>query len=267
MHVGGSEGAGMTKIHPSAIVHEGALLGVDVEIGPYSIIGPNVKLGDRTKVMPQVFLDGHTSLGAECIVFPFASIGSQTQDLKFKGGTTYVEIGDRTTLREYVTVNSGTADGEVTKVGSNSLIMAYCHVAHGCKVGNRVIMANNASLSGDVLVEDDVVIGGMAGIHQFTRIGTCAMIGGMAKITQDVPPYMLVDGNPSGVHGINSVKLQRLNVSAETISLVKKAFKMLYRDGLSTRQAMERIQVELPKTPEIERIIKFIETSERGILK
>ncbi|MEI6167223.1 MAG: acyl-ACP--UDP-N-acetylglucosamine O-acyltransferase [bacterium] len=258
----------MTKIHPSAIVHEGALLGVDVEIGPYSIIGPNVKLGDRTKVMPQVFLDGHTSMGAECIVFPFASIGSQTQDLKYKvGNKTYVEIGDRTTVREYVTINSGTMDGEVTKVGSGSLIMAYCHVAHGCKVGNRVIMANNASLSGDVLVEDDVVIGGMSGIHQFTRIGTCAMIGGLAKITQDVPPYMLVDGNPSGVHGINSVKLQRLNVSVETVALVKKAFKLLYREGLSTRQAMERIHAELPKVPEIEHLIKFIETSERGILK
>ena len=258
----------MTKIHPSAIVHEGALLGVDVEIGPYSIIGPNVKLGDRTKVMPQVFLDGHTSMGADCMVYPFASIGSQTQDLKYKvGNKTYVEIGDRTTVREYVTINSGTMDGEVTKVGSGSLIMAYCHVAHGCKVGNRVIMANNASLSGDVLVEDDVVIGGMSGIHQFTRIGTCAMIGGMAKITQDVPPYMLVDGNPSGVHGINSVKLQRLNVSVETVALVKKAFKLLYREGLSTRQAMERIQAELPKVPEIEHLIKFIETSERGILK
>ena len=258
----------MTKIHPSAIVHEGALLGVDVEIGPYSIIGPNVKLGDRTKEMPQVFLDGHTSMGAECIVFPFASIGSQTQDLKYKvGNKTYVEIGDRTTVREYVTINSGTMDGEVTKVGSGSLIMAYCHVAHGCKVGNRVIMANNASLSGDVLVEDDVVIGGMSGIHQFTRIGTCAMIGGLAKITQDVPPYMLVDGNPSGVHGINSVKLQRLNVSVETVALVKKAFKLLYREGLSTRQAMERIHAELPKVPEIEHLIKFIETSERGILK
>ena len=267
MHVGGPEGAGMTKIHPSAIVHEGAMLGVDVEIGPFSVIGPNLKIGDRTKVMPQVFLDGHTTLGADCIVFPFASIGSQTQDLKFKGGTTYVEIGDHTTLREYVTVNSGTADGEVTRVGSHSLIMAYCHVAHGCQVGNRVIMANNSALSGDVLVEDDVVIGGMSGVHQFTRIGTCAMIGGLAKITQDVPPYMLVDGNPSGVHGINSVKLQRMNVAPETVATVKKAFKILYRDGLSTRQAMERIHAELPKTPEIERLIKFIETSERGILK
>ena len=166
-----------------------------------------------------------------------------------------------------MTSNSSPMDGEVTKVGSGSIIMAHGHVAPGCKVGNGVIMANRASLSGDVLVEDDVVIGGMSGIHQFTRIGTCAMIGGLAKITQDVPPYMLVDGNPSGVHGINSVKLQRLNVSVETVALVKKAFKLLYREGLSTRQAMERIHAELPKVPEIEHLIKFIETSERGILK
>lgn len=257
----------MTNIHPTAIIHEGAQLGVDVEVGPYSIVGPNVKLGDRTKVMPQVFLDGHTTLGAECTVFPFASIGSQTQDLKFKGGTTYVEIGDKTTLREYVTVNSGTADGEVTRVGSHCHIMAYCHVAHGCRVGNRVIMANLASLSGDVLVEDDVVIGGMSGIHQFTRIGTCAMIGGLCKVTQDVPPYMLADGSPVGIHGINSVRLQRLNASTETVSLIKKAFKIIYRDGLSTRQALERLRAELQMVPELERLIKFIETSERGIIK
>lgn len=257
----------MTRIHPSAIVHEGAQLGVDVEIGPYSIVGPNVKIGDRARIMPQVFLDGHTTLGEECTVFPFASIGSQTQDLKFKGGTTYAEIGARTTIREYVTVNSGTADGEVTRVGSHCHIMAYCHVAHGCRVGDRVIMANCASLSGDVLVENDVVIGGMTGIHQFTRIGCCAMVGGLAKITQDVPPYMLVDGSPAGIHGINSVKLQRMNVPAETVALIKKAFKVLCREGLSTRQALEKIRAEFAMTPEIEHLVTFIETSERGIIK
>ena len=257
----------MTSIHPSAIVHEGAQLGVDVEIGPYSIVGPGVKLGDRTKVMAQVFLDGLTTLGADCTVFPFASLGSKTQDLKYKGGNTYVEIGSKTTIREYVTINSGTADGEVTRVGSGTLIMAYCHVAHGCRVGDRVIMANQASLAGDVLVEDDVVIGGMTGIHQFTRIGGYAMVGGMVKVTQDVPPFMLVDGTPAGVFGINSVKLQRLNFAAETQASLKKAYKILYRDGLSTRQALERMKAELEMSPELERLIKFIETSERGIIK
>ena len=257
----------MTSIHPSAIVHEGAQLGVDVEIGPYSIIGPGVKIGDRTRIMPQVFLDGHTTLGPACTVFPFASIGSQTQDLKFKGGTTYVEIGANTTVREYVTINSGTADGEVTRVGSNCLIMAYCHVAHGCRVGNRVIMANQASLAGDVLVEDDAVIGGMSGVHQFVRIGGYAMVGGLVKVTQDVPPFMLVDGTPAAVFGINSVKLQRLNIPAETQGVLKKAYKILYREGLSTRQALERIRAELTLVPELERLLTFIETSQRGIIK
>jgi UDP-N-acetylglucosamine acyltransferase len=257
----------MTNIHPSAVVHEGAELGVDVEIGPYSIVGPNVRLGDRSRIMPQVFLDGHTRLGSECVVFPFASIGSQTQDLKFKGGTTFVEIGDRTTLREYVTVNSGTADGEVTRVGSGCHIMAYCHVAHGSQVGNRVIMANNAALSGDVIVEDDAVLGGFAGVHQFCRIGGFAMIGGMTKISQDVPPYMLVDGNPPAVHGINSVKLQRLNVPGETQAVLKKAYKLLYREGLSTRQAVERIRAECPASPELDHLLTFVESSKRGILK
>jgi len=257
----------MTSIHPSAIVHEGAQLGADVEIGPYSIVGPNVKLGDRAKVMAQVFLDGFLSIGADCTIFPFASLGSKTQDLKYKGGKTYVEIGSKTTIREYVTINSGTVDGEVTRVGSGALIMAYCHVAHGCTVGDRVIMANQASLAGDVLVEDDVVIGGMTGIHQFTRIGGFAMVGGMVKVTQDVPPFMLVDGTPAAVFGINSVKLQRLNVPEDTQSLLKKAYRMLYRDGLSTRQALDKMKAELTMSPELERLIHFIETSKRGIIK
>ncbi len=257
----------MSCIHPSAVVHEGAQLGVDVEIGPYSVIGPHVRLGDRTRIMPHVFLDGHTTLGVECTVFPFASIGSLTQDLKYRGGTTYVEVGDRTTFREYVTVHSGTADGEVTRVGSGCLIMAYCHVAHGSRVGDRVIMANAASLSGDVLVEDDAVIGGMTGIHQFTRIGRMAMVGGMSRITQDVPPFMLVEGNPAAAHGVNSVKMQRTNIPAETQAVIKKAYRLLYREGLSTRQAVERIRAELPSLPEIQQLLAFIESSERGILK
>ncbi len=257
----------MSGVHPTAVVHEGAQLGVDIEIGPYSIVGPNVKLGDRVRIMPHVFLDGHTTLGAECTVFPFASVGAATQDLKFKGGTTFVEIGDRTTIRECATIHSGTADGEVTRVGSGCLIMAYCHVAHGCRVGDRVIMANAASLSGDVAVEDDAVIGGMTGIHQFTRVGRMAMVGGMSRITQDVPPYLLVEGNPPAVHGVNSVKLQRLNVSAETQATLKKAYKLLYREGLSTRQAVDRIRAELPPVPEIVHLLAFIESSQRGIIK
>jgi UDP-N-acetylglucosamine acyltransferase len=217
--------------------------------------------------MPHVFLDGHTTLGAECTVFPFASVGTRTQDLKYRGGTTYVEIGDGTTLREYVTVHSGTADGEATRVGQGCLIMAYCHVAHGSRVGDRVIMSNAASLSGDVVVEDDAVIGGMTGVHQFTRIGRMAMVGGMSRITQDVPPFMLVEGNPATAHGINSVKMQRANMPAETQAALKKAFRLLYREGLSTRQAVDRIHAELPAVPEVQHLLAFIDASQRGILK
>lgn len=257
----------MTRIHPSAIVHEGARLGEDVEIGAYSIVGPQVTIGDRTRIMPQVFLDGRTTFGADCTVFPFASIGSLTQDLKYKGGETFVQIGDKTTIREYVTINSGTADGEVTRVGSGCLVMAYCHVAHGSQVGNRVIMANGASLSGDGVIEDDATIGGMTGIHQFTRIGCFAMVGGMSRITQDVPPYMLVEGNPAEARGINVIKLQRMDVSAEVQTTLKKAYKILCREGLSTRQALEKMRVELPMSPEVEYLIQFIEASQRGIIK
>ena len=257
----------MTGIHPSAIVHEGAELGADVEIGPYSIVGPHVKLGDRTRVLPHVFLDGRTTLGSDCVVYPFASIGAQSQDRKFKGGATFVEIGDRTTLREYVSVHCGTKDGEVTRIGVDCLILAYCHVAHGCRVGNRVTMANASALSGEVVVEDEAVLGGMTGIHQFTRIGRLAMVGGLSRITQDVPPFMLVEGNPAAARSPNTVGMERRGIPAESVTHMKKAYRLLYRDGLSTRQAVERIRAEIPSTPEIVHLLEFIETSERGIVK
>lgn len=257
----------MTSIHPSAIVHEGAQLGVDVEIGPYSIVGANVKLGDRTRIMAHVFLDGRTTVGADCIVYPFASVGAQSQDRKFKGGATFVEIGDRTTLREYVSVHSGTKEGETTQVGSDDLILAYCHIAHGCKVGNRVTMANSSALSGEVVVEDEAVIGGMTGVHQFTRIGRLAMVGGLSRITQDIPPFMLIEGNPATARSVNTVGMERRGVSPESVASIKRAYRLLYRDGLSTRQAVERIRAEVPACPEVAHLLSFIEASERGIIK
>ncbi|MBU4198776.1 MAG: acyl-ACP--UDP-N-acetylglucosamine O-acyltransferase [Verrucomicrobia bacterium] len=257
----------MTKIHATAIVASGAELGVDVEIGAYSIVGPQVKIGDRTRIMPQVFLDGRTTIGAECAIFPFASIGSQTQDLKFKGGTTYVEIGDQTTLREYVTVNSGTNEGDVTRVGSRCHILAYSHVAHQCIIGNEVIMSNATNLGGHVIVEDGVGIGGMCGVHQFVRIGTMSFIGACSKVTQDIPPYMLADGNPAMPHGINIVGLQRRNVSEEVRKMLKDAYKILYRQNLTTRQAFELIKTDIPVCAERDRLVAFVEASERGIAR
>jgi UDP-N-acetylglucosamine acyltransferase len=257
----------MTHIHPTAIVAAGAQVGTDVEIGAYSVMGPHVTIGDRTRVMPHVVIDGCTTIGQGCTIFPFASVGGQTQDLKFKGGRTFVEIGDNTTLREYVTVNSGTAEGEVTKVGSGCHIMAYCHVAHKCTVGNGVIMANGATLAGEVTVEDEAVLGGLSGVHQFVRVGRLAMLGGMTKLTQDLPPFVLVDGNPATPRGINQIGMQRHNVPADSISVLKNAFRLLYHESLSTRQAVERIRAELQSCPELDHFLAFIAASQRGIIK
>ena len=257
----------MSKIHPSAIVDPGARLGEGVEIGPYCVVGPHVKLGNSTRLMSHVVVDGWTTLGEGCTVFPFASIGQMTQDLKYKGGAPRVEIGDRTTLREYVTVNAATHDGDVTRVGSRCHIMAYVHVAHDCVVGNEVVMANAATLAGHVIIEDQAIIGGLCGIHQFVRIGRLAITGGCTKLTQDLPPFMMADGNPVEVRAINSVGLKRRGVSEATEGLIKKAHKILYREGLSTRQALEMIGQQIELVPEIEHLINFIKSSERGIAK
>ncbi|MBN1674452.1 MAG: acyl-ACP--UDP-N-acetylglucosamine O-acyltransferase [Kiritimatiellae bacterium] len=257
----------MTSIHPTAVIAEGARLGQGVEVGPYSVIGPNVSVGDRTRIMAHVFLDGCTRVGAECTVFPFSSIGTQTQDLKYAGGKTAVEIGDRTTLREYVTVNSGTAEGECTRVGSDCHIMAYSHVAHTCTIGDGVIMANGSQLAGEVVVERQAVLGGLVGVHQFCRIGRLAMIGHNSKVNQDVPPFMLADGNPLAVRGVNSVGMERKKVNAKARAALKNAHRFLYRMDLSTRQALEKIRAELEMLPEVEHLVRFIEESERGIVK
>ena len=181
----------------TAIVHPKAQIGSGCEIGPYCVIGENVALGDGCQLHSHVVIDGHTKLGRENEIFPFASLGLKTQDLKWKGGVTRTEIGDRNTFREYVTIHSATGDGEVTRVGSHNNILAYCHIAHNCTLGNHIIMSNVATLAGHVTVEDHAVIGGLAAVHQFCRIGKMSMIGGCSKIVQDVPPFMIVDGNPA----------------------------------------------------------------------
>lgn len=257
----------MTNIHPSSVVAGGAVLEDGVEIGPYCVIGPNVTIGAGTKLMSHVVLDGYTKLGSRCNVFPFASIGTQTQDLKYKGGRTCVEIGDRTTIREYVTVNSATNDGEVTRVGSDCHIMAYCHVAHACVVGNSVIMANCATLAGEVVVEDMAVVGGLSAVHQFVRIGRMCMIGGCSRITQDCPPYTMVVGNPAEVKGLNTVGMERRGVSSEAQKEIKEAYRILFRKGLSTSQALDAIKAELKMGQELDYFVQFVQKSERGIVK
>ena len=257
----------MTTIHPTAIVSPKATLGDGVEIGPYCVIGPDVKVGDGANLHSHVVVDGWTTVGKKCEIFPFASVGTQSQDLKYKGGKTFVEIGDGTTLREYVTVNSGTREGEVTRVGSGCHILACAHIAHGCVLGNGVIMVNSSLLAGEVIIEDQATIGALTGVHQFVRIGRMCFVGGMSRITQDCPPFMIVVGSPPEVPGINSVGLSRRNISEESQVLLKQAHRLLYRSGLSTRQALERIRGEVTMCPEVEYLIAFIEKSERGITK
>ncbi len=257
----------MTEIHYSAVVHPNAKIGENCFIGPFCVLGPNVVLGANCKLHSHVVIDGFTSLGSGNEIFPFASIGLKTQDLKWKGGVTRTEIGDNNTFREYVTVHSATSDGEITRVGSNNHILAYCHLAHNVTLGHHVIMSNVATLAGHVTVEDHAVIGGLAAIHQFCRIGKMSIVGGCSKVVQDVPPFMMADGNPAETRTINKVGMERNGVSADAQSAMKQAYKILFREGLTIPNALKRIEDELVPSPELLHLIQFVRSSERGISK
>ena len=254
-------------IHQTAIIHPNAKIGSGCEVGPYCIIGEHVALGDKCKLHSHVVIDGHTTLGSGNEIFPFASIGLKTQDLKWKGGVTRTEIGDGNTFREYVTIHSATSDGEVTRVGSHNTILAYCHVAHNCMLGSRIIMSNVATLAGHVTVEDQAIVGGLAAVHQFCRIGRLSIIGGCSKVVQDVPPFMLVDGNPAETRTINKVGLERNRVSPEAQAALKQAYKILFREGLILANALARIETELPPLAEILHLLQFCHASQRGLTK
>lgn len=254
-------------IHPTAVIHPKAEVGADCEIGPYCVIGEHVVLGRGCRLHSHVVIDGHTRLGAENEIFPFASIGLKTQDLKWVGGITRTEIGDRNTFREYVTIHSATGDGESTVVGSQNHILAYCHIAHNVVLGNQIIMSNVATLAGHVIVEDHAVVGGLAAVHQFCRIGKLSIIGGCSKVVQDVPPFMLVDGNPGETRTVNKVGLERKGVSEAAQAALRQAYRILFRDGLTIPNALSRIEQELPPLPEIQHLLQFVRTSQRGISK
>ena len=253
-------------VHPSAIVHPNAKIGEGCEIGPFCVVGEHVELGEKCKLYSHVVIDGRTKIGKENEIFPFCSIGLKTQDLKWKGGTTRTEIGDHNTFREYVTVHSATGDGEATRIGSHNHVLAYCHIAHNCLLGDNIIMSNAATLAGHVTVEDYARIS-ISAIHQFCRIGRMAMVGGCSKVVQDVPPYMLADGNPAETRTINKVAMERLGVSEEAQTALRNAYKILFREGLTVTNALARIEKELPALPEVQHLIQFIRTSERGIGK
>ena len=254
-------------IHQTAVIHPKAQIGAKCEIGPYCVIGENVVLGDECRLHSHVVIDGHTVLGKRNEIFPFASIGLKTQDLKWKGGITRTQIGDDNTFREYVTIHSATSDGEATVVGSKNHILAYCHLAHNVVLGSNIIMSNVATLAGHVTVEDHAVIGGLAAIHQFCRIGRMSIIGGCSKVVQDVPPFMLADGNPAETRTVNKVGLERNKISEEAQTALRQAFKILIREGLTISNALARIEAEVPKLPEILHLIQFVRTSSRGISK
>ncbi len=257
----------MSSIHPTAIVGAGAVLGADVKLGPYSVVGSDVKIGGGAELMAHAVVDGNTTIGAGCVIHPFARVGGPTQDLKFKGGSPGVIVGDKTVIRECVTINAGTHDGEMTEVGSGCLLMAYSHVAHACKVGNGVIIANGTQLAGDVIIEDFAIIEGLCGVVQFRRIGTMAFLGGYTKATKDVPPYMIADGLDIEIRGFNKIGMERRGVSEESRNAIKEAYRILYRQKLSVAEALEQMEKELPSTPEVQHLMNFIRTSKVGIVR
>jgi len=257
--------ASKTIIHPTAVIDPAAEIDDGVEIGPYAVIGPHVRIDAGTKIYPHAIIDGHTTIGARCEIFPGAVIGMRCQDLKFRGETTHVRIGEGTTIREYVTINSSTGEGSATVVGRDCLLMAYCHVAHNCTLGDEVIMANVASLAGHITIEDKAILSGLAGVHQYVRIGTMSMTGGASKVNQDVPPYALSDGNPCRVRGVNVVGLKRRGVPQETREALHHAFKVLFFDGHPMNRALEILDAEGPHAPEVAHLLEFCRTSERGV--
>lgn len=254
-------------IHPTAIIHPQAQIGAGCEVGPYCVIGENVTLGDNNKLHSHVVIDGHTRLGQGNEVFPFAALGKKTQDLKWKGGITRLEIGDRNVFREGVTVHRATNDGDATVIGSDNLFLTYVHIAHDCVLGDHIIMSGYAGLAGHVVVEDNAILGGYTAVHQFCRIGKFCMTGGCSRIPLDVPPFMIVEGNPAETRTINKIGLQRNGFSEEAQNALRQAYKILFREELPLAEALAKVEKELPALPDVQHLVQFIRTSERGIIK
>ena len=262
----------MATIHPTAIVDPAAELDTGVSVGPYAVIGPQVRIGSGTAVGPHTVIDGRTAIGRDNRIHAFASLGAVPQDKKYAGEPTALSIGDRNTIREFCTLNLGTAqDSGVTRVGDDNWIMAYVHVAHDCQVGNDNVLANNATLAGHVRIGDKVTVGGLTGIHQFVQVGSHAMLGFSSAVTQDIPPFMLVDGNPLAVRGVNVIGLKRAGFTAERITAVRHMHRLLYRDGLTleqARQAIEALAAGQPEAaPDADCLLRFLGAARRGIAR
>jgi UDP-N-acetylglucosamine acyltransferase len=254
------------RVHPTAIVDPDAELGVDVEVGPYAIVGPQVSVGDGSVLAPHAILERNVRLGADCRVGSGSILGGDPQDLKFKGEETWVEIGDATVVREYSTVNRGTAESWQTTVGRKCLVMSYVHLAHDCHIGDDVILSNCVQLAGHVKIGDGAIISGLSAVHQFVKIGAYAFIGGMSRVSKDVPPFVKAVGSPMKLFGLNSVGLERRAMPRETVHELKKAYALFFNSDLNVSQALERARSELRSLPEIDLFVKFVEESERGVL-
>lgn len=256
----------MSDIHPTAVVEPSVKVGKRVIIEPYAIVKGHTVLHDDVVIKSHAYIDGHTEIGEGSIIWPFACIGTKTQDLKYKGERTYVRIGKKTEIREYVTINSSCGEETEVVVGDHCLIMAYCHIAHNCVVGNRVIMSNNSILAGHVTVDDFAIIGGMTPVHQFVRIGSYSMVGGMSRVTKDVPPYTVGGGTPYKLGGLNIVGLKRHKFSLNMRKDLTKAFKLTYRSGLKLPEAIERIRLEIPSSKHLDYWLDFCASSRRGLI-
>jgi len=254
--------------HPTAIIHPSARLAEDVEVGAYSIIGEHVEIGSGTVIGPHVVIDGRTRIGMNNRIFQFCSLGEIPQDKKYANEPTRLEIGDNNTIRESCTFNIGTVqDVGVTRVGNNNWIMAYVHVAHDCQVGNNIILANCTQLAGHVTIDDYAILGGFTGVHQFVKVGAHIITGVSTVLLQDIPPYVLASGNPSAPHGINSEGLKRRGFSSDAIVAIKRAYKTIYRSGLSLDEAKAVIQLQSREHKELQPMVDFLATSTRGIVR
>lgn len=260
----------LPEIHPSAVIDPGASLGNGVAVGPHCVIREGVELGDGCLLHSHVVLDGPATIGSGNEFYPHCVIGGRSQDLKYEGEPTYLRVGEGNTFREFVTVNRGTSPGDVTIIGSSGHFLAYSHIAHDCVVGDGVIFSNNGTLAGHVTVEDNAIMGGLSAVHQFCRVGRHAITGGCSKIVQDVPPFMIADGNPAQIRGINSVGLQRHGFDKDQIRDLKEAYKVIYRSDLTVNDAMVKLKGEYSdKGPDypVNELIAFVEASERGIIR
>lgn len=258
----------MSRIHTTALVDPCAELDLDVEVGPYSIIGPKVKIGKGTRINSHVVVEGNTTIGEGNHIFQFSTIGSVPQDLKYKGEESQLIIGSYNVIREFASLNPGTSGGGMlTRIGDRNLMMMYCHIAHDCIIGSHSVIANGATLGGHVIIEDYVIAGGLVGIHQFVRVGTGSILGAGSMVSKDIPPYCNATGDRVRLRGLNLEGLRRRGFSRDRIDALKKAYRIIFQSGLRTKEALQKARTEIPQTREVGHMIRFIESSERGVCR